>query len=95
MQLTSLNSLCLKVASRSGLDIVSIQVWSNVSGSLSEWIMVMRKMVKLIQCLEHASKEIDDSVRVHQDFLDMPLSPSVLLAHSYKELLEMLVHTYM
>ena len=92
--LASLNSLCLKVTSRSGCDIVSIQGWNNVSGSLSERIMVMKKKMELIQHLEHASKEMDDSVRVYQDFLETPLPPSVVLAHSYKELLEKLVHTY-
>ena len=82
--------LCLKVTSRSGRGIVSIQGWSNVSGSLSERIMVTRKKVELVQCLKYSSKEMDDSVRVYQDFLDMPLPQSVL-AHSYKELLEKLV----
>ena len=65
--------------------------------SLSERIMVTGKKVELVQNLKHASKEIDDSVRVYQDSLDTPLPPSVLLAHSYKELLEKLVcvlHVY-
>ena len=57
MTLASLNSLCLKVTSRNGRGIVSIQGLSNVSGSLSERIMVTRKKLELIQCLEHASKE--------------------------------------
>ena len=50
-----------------------------------------RMKVELVQHLAHASKEMDDSVRVYQDFLDTPLPQSVLLAHSYKELLEKLV----
>ena len=50
-----------------------------------------RLKVELVQRLAHASKEMDDSVRVYQDFLDTPLPQSVLLAHSYKELLEKLV----
>ena len=50
--LASLNSLCLKVTSRSGRGIVSI-CWSNVSGSMSERIMVTRKKVELVQHLEH------------------------------------------
>ena len=54
----------------------------------------MRKKVELIQHLEHASKEMDDSVRVYQDFLDMPLPLSVLLAQTYKKFLEKLVYTY-
>ena len=78
----------------SGRDIVSIQGWSDVSGSLSDRTMVMRKNMELIQNLEHASKEMDDSVRVYQDFLVTPLPPSVLLAQSYKKFLEKLVYTY-
>ena len=53
--------------------------------------MVTGKKVELVQRLEHASKDMDNSMSVYQDFLDMPLPPSVLLAHSYKELLEKLV----
>ena len=62
-----------------------------MSGSLTERTMVTGKKVELVQHLEHASKDVDDSMRVYQDFLDMPLPPSVVLAHSYKELLEKLV----
>jgi len=53
--------------------------------------MVTRKKAELVKRLEQVSKEMDDDVRVYQDFLDTPLPPSVLLVHTYKDLLEGLV----